>query len=276
MKFENVQTYGWKNAIRGMRNPKGTWAKSDSFCGVIQGDWDNHDIYVALSWVKHDNPNIIIGSDEERVATDNKREWIITNGTIQANRRDSVYEVAYIGPTDMGLMQRLITAGTEHCKFTRQIGVSVDITAPLYWWKEMDQYKIGTTTDSTSTMHTVVDSPITIDCFEIGDFDKDLIMYQHNPHNPDMYMTEFWVMFVNDLEYLRKKYQETKDKRYWKELIRLIPESWLQKRTWSGNYQNLRNIYFQRKNHKLTEWHTFCDWAKKLPYGEELITVGID
>ena len=271
MIFENEKTYGWENAVRGMRNPKGTWDKSDSFFGIVQGDWDNKDLYVAINWVKHENPNIVIGSDEERICTDNKRDWLIHNGTIQANFIDSVYEVAYIGPTDMGLMQRLILAGTEHCKFTRQIGVSVDITAPLYWWKEMDQYKIGTTTDSTSTMHTLAEEPITAACFEFKDFNPELRVGKYQ------YLTDdIWTDMIDYLELLRQEYLKTKDTRYWKELVRLLPEGWLQKRTWSGSYQNLRNIYSQRKNHKLTEWHDFCHWVHTLPYANELITVGID
>ena len=276
MNFENTQTYGWKNAVHGMRNPKGTWAKSDSYFGIIQGDSDSNDLYTALKWVQKEHPEIKIGSDEEIIATDEKREWLIINGVIQRNYIDSVYEVAYLGPEDIGLMQRLILAGTEHCKFSRQILLSVDITAPLYWWKEMDTYKIGTVADSTSTMHTLTSIPITKECFEMDDFDEDMMMYEKEPYNSDMYMSEFWDMLINDLEYLRKKYNETHDVRYWKELIRILPEGWLQTRTWSANYQVLRNIYHQRKDHKLSEWHQFCGWIKTLPYAKELITVGID
>lgn len=275
MIFENEKTYGWENAVRGMRNPKGTWDKSDSFYGIVQGDWDNNDLYVALNWVKHENPDIVVDSDEERILTDKKRDWLIHNGTIQANFADSVYEVAYLGPQDIGLMQRLILAGTEHCKFTRQIGISVDITAPLYWWKEMDQYKIGTTTDSTSTMHTLAEEPITRECFEIKDYNP--VRYKRlNEDDSETGIDTKIEVFINMLENLRLNYLKTKDITYWKELIRWLPEGWLQKRTWSGSYQNLRNIYSQRKNHKLTEWHDFCHWVHTLPYANELITVGID
>ena len=125
-------------------------------------------------------------------------------------------------------------------------------------------------------MHKLSSTPITKECFEMDDFDEDMMIYQQEPYNPDMYMSEYWNMFINDLEYLRKKYNETKDKHYWKELIRLLPESWLQTRTVTLNYEILRNIYSQRKNHRLTEWHQFCDWIKTLPYGQELITLGLD
>lgn len=167
-----------------------------------------------------------------------------------------------IGKNDLVLTQKLIKAGSEHRKFLRQIFVSVDITAPLYWWKEFDTYKVGTVSNSTSTMHKLASTPITIGCFEMGDF-EDLRMFD---------ISTVWEILIFDLERLRKLYNETKDKRYWKELIRLLPESWLQKRTITMNYENILNMYRQRKNHKLTEWsESFCDWVKTLPYAEELI-----
>lgn len=167
-----------------------------------------------------------------------------------------------IGKNDLVLTQKLIKSGSEHRKFMRQVFVSVDITAPLYWWKEFDTYKIGTVSNSTSTMHKLASTPITIDCFEMGDF-EDLRMFD---------ISTVWEILIFDLERLRKLYNETKDKRYWKELIRLLPESWLQKRTITMNYENLLNMYHQRKHHKLTEWSkSFCDWIKTLPYAEELI-----
>ena len=185
------------------------------------------------------------------------------------NKSDSVFngfngkiENTVIGKNDLELMQKLIKAGSEHRKFMRQVFISVDITAPLYWWKEFDTYKIGTVSNSTSTMHKLASTPITIDCFEMGDF-EDLRMFD---------ISTVWEILIFDLERLRKLYNETKDKRYWKELIRLLPESWLQKRTITMNYENILNMYRQRKNHKLTEWSkSFCDWIKTLPYAEELI-----
>ena len=168
-----------------------------------------------------------------------------------------------IGSNDLQLAQTLIRAGSEHRKFLRQIFVAVDITAPLYFFKELDTYKVGTVANSTSTMHKLASTPITLDCFEMGDF---------TPFIDNFKIDLSWRTVVSYLEQLRQKYNETKDKRYWKELIRLLPESWLQKRTITMNYENILNMYRQRKNHKLTEWSkSFCDWVKTLPYAEELI-----
>ena len=186
------------------------------------------------------------------------------------DKSDSVFkgyngkiENTLIGKNDLELMQKLIKAGSEHRKFLRQIFVSVDITAPLYFFKELDTYKVGTVANSTSTMHKLASTPITIDCFEMGDF---------TPLIDNFKIDLSWRTVVSYLEQLRQKYNETKDKRYWKELIRLLPESWLQKRTITMNYENILNMYQQRKNHKLTEWSkSFCDWVKTLPYAEELI-----
>ena len=177
--------------------------------------------------------------------------------------KDEVYTKFVIGKNDLKLAQSLIKAGSEHRKFMRQIFVSVDITAPLYWWKEFDTYKVGTVSNSTSTMHKLASTPITMDCFEMGDF---------TPFIDNFKIDLSWRTVVSYLEQLRQKYNEIKDKRYWKELIRLLPESWLQKRTITMNYENILNMYQQRKNHKLTEWSkSFCDWVKTLPYAEELI-----
>lgn len=192
------------------------------------------------------------------------------------DKNDSYWDVAehtsqyIIGENDLNLAQRLIKGGSEHRKFLRQIMVSVDITAPLYWWKEFDTYKVGTTANSTSTMHKIQSQPITLDCFEIDDLSENL-----------MWTCEYdlpWGIqstikpFIQSLEDLRKMYLKTKDKRYWKELIRWLPASWLQTRTITMNYENIRNMYFQRKNHKLIEWSkSFIDWAESLPYAKELI-----
>ena len=195
----------------------------------------------------------------------NKSDSIIL---MEQDENKDFREVAKIGKNDLELMQRLIKAGSEHRKFMRQIFVSVDITAPLYWWKEFDTYKVGTVSNSTSTMHKLASTPITIDCFEMDDFEK------INLESQDIVfpLETTWKSLISDLEFCRKKYNETKDKKYWKELIRLLPESWLQKRTITMNYENILNMYRQRKNHKLTEWSKlFCDWVKTLPYAEELI-----
>lgn len=177
-----------------------------------------------------------------------------------------------IGQNDLALAQTLIKAGSEHRKFMRQIFVSVDITAPLYWWKEFDTYKVGTVANSTSTMHKLASTPITKECFEMDDFSD----VSYNDKGIDISTKNIWEAFCWDLEQLRIKYNETKDKRYWKELIRLLPESWLQKRTVTMDYENLLAICSkgQRRFHKLTEWgKAFIGWARTLPYAQELIFI---
>lgn len=187
-----------------------------------------------------------------------------------AKKNENIIPKYIIGEKDMDLAQRLIKAGPEHRKFLRQIFVSVDITAPIYWWKEMSTYKIATVANSTSTMHKIASTPITIDCFETGDFEKDLEYYCGNT------IEMFSDLIIEQLEFLRKKYDETKDIKYWKELIRWLPESWLQKRTWSANYETLYSIILQRGRHKLeTEWGKgFIHWCTTLPYAKELLFLG--
>lgn len=179
-----------------------------------------------------------------------KNSW--ERGDTETNENNELI----IGPNDMKLARALIEGGSEHRKFLRQIFVSVDITAPLYWWKEMDTYKIGTTANSTSTMHKLTSKPITLDCFECGDLDSGIIDYK---------------IIVDMCEDLRQRYLETNEKRYWKELVRWLPNGWLQTRTWTANYEVLRSIYHQRANHKLVEWKTFREWVETLPYAQELI-----
>lgn len=160
----------------------------------------------------------------------------------------------FIGKDDMALLMKLAKAGASHAKFMRQILVSVDIDAPLYWWKEFDQYKVGTVTNSESTMHTIQRKPMTKELFSI-DGTEDL---------------NIEIMYTG-LEYMRTKFLETKDKRYWKLLIQSLPSGWMQKRTTTFNYAVIANAYYDRKAHRLTEWHDFCTWADTLPYSE-LIT----
>lgn len=201
MKFEKTQVFNFEGALRGMRNPKGSWNRNDTSCGVI-------------------------------------------------------------GPNDMKLAQTLIKCGPEHRKFLRQIFVCVDITAPLYWWKEFDTYKIGTVANSTSTMHKLTSTPITLDCFELDDYDSKIV-------SKDSVNS-----IINFCEQLRQTYSETKDILYWKELIRWLPESWLQLRTVTLNYENLLSICSigQRRLHKLSEWSkSFISWARSLPYSKEFI-----
>lgn len=184
----------------------------------------------------------------------------------------------------MKLAQTLIKAGNEHRKFMRQIFVSVDITAPLYWWKEFDTYKVGTVANSTSTMHKLATTPITLDCFEIDDYDRNLSLTD-DPKNDDGLdnISTFEEDIIYVLENIRQKYLETKDKRYWKELIRWLPESWLQKRTVTMTYENLLAMCSkgQRRFHKLNEWSgqdnsnvpNLISWARTLPYAQELIFI---
>lgn len=201
------------------------------------------------------------------------------------------YPDAILGKEDLALMQKLIKAGSEHRKFMRQIFVSVDITAPLYWWKEFDTYKVGTVANSTSTMHKLSTTPITLDCFETDDYDSELLIveraldsYEDAPwqyDNPSGNEYYFFEIIIGLLESLREAYIETKDKKYWKELIRWLPESWLQTRTITMNYENLLTMCSkgQRRFHKLNEWSgidnselpNFISWARTLPYAQELI-----
>ena len=210
MKIEQINIYNFQNALRGMRNPKNSWEKSDSI-------FDENGYCISL------------------------------------------------GEKDKQLCQSLIKGGSEHRKFLRQIFVSIDITAPLYWWKEMDTYKVGTTANSTSTMHKVTSSPIDLNKFETSDYEPILF---NNENIISTYLIPY-------LEFLREKCIELEGteeyKKYWKELIRWLPEGWTQTRTWTCNYENLFNIYRQRKNHKLIEWREFCKWIETLPYAKELL-----
>ena len=238
MKFENTEVTGFENAILGARLPMCKdleEAKEKSDTGWID-DWKNGEFYKV-----------------DRLDQDNEIGF-----------------VKVIGNKDLDLLKRLINAddkiGQPNSKFLRMIHAQVCITAPLYWWKEMDTYKVGTTVNSTSTMHKLASTPITIDCFEMDDFEdcKD---------DSNVYVSAIWIESITRLEKLRQKYNATKDKRYWKELIRLLPESWLQTRMFDCDYATLRNIYCWRVKipHKLTEWKQFGDWVESLPYAKELI-----
>lgn len=166
-----------------------------------------------------------------------------------------------IGKNDLKLAQSLLAGGTDHSKFMRQIMVSVDVTAPLYWWKEFDTYKVGTVANSTSTMHKLATTPITKDCFELSG-----VTLQGKPLH---YMGEV----IGMCEDLRQQFLETKDKNLWRALIQLLPSAWLQTRTITMSYQNIRAMYFARRSHKLSEWSAnFIAWVKSLPYACELIT----
>ena len=182
---------------------------------------------------------------------------------------DALTNKYIVGENDLKLAQRMIGAGTDESKFMRQIFVSMDITAPLYWWKEADTYKIATVSNSCSTMHKITSSEITEENYSFDpEPDKPLTDL---PTDDYVRILDIKNRAVADAEWLRKKYNETKDKRYWRLLIQINPDGWLQKRTWTGNYQNLRNMYFARKNHKLIEWIQFCQIIEQLPYSKELI-----
>jgi hypothetical protein len=170
-----------------------------------------------------------------------------------------------VGTNDLKLMQSLIKAGSDHRKFMRQILVSVDITAPLYWWKEFDTYKVGTVANSCSTMHKIHSKPIELTDFSVDDFSYPMFTGNVN------FETVFRLM-VTECEFHRRRYLETKDIKHWRALIQLLPESYNQRRTVTLNYENIRNMYGSRNNHKLTEWSVdFMKRIDSLPYAEELI-----
>lgn len=175
------------------------------------------------------------------------------------NRMDSSYDEHnnfILGPNDLDLAKRLCKAGSDHRKFIRQIFVSVDITAPLYWWKEYDTYKVATVANSTSTMHKIASKPFSLDDFSCDHMNEKALNAMKD--------------LMKVLEELRLEYVETKDKETWYSLIQLLPTNYHQMRTCTFNYETLRNIYFARRTHKLDEWHDFCDWILSLPYTKEL------
>ena len=237
LKISDFEVMGWEHAIRGMCNPMNSWEKSDS---CTQG-------YV---WCNEFCGHPVSGCDKE--------------------------SGLYLGPNDLDLMKRLRNAGTDHRKFMRMITVYLDITAPLYWWKEFDTYKVGTVANSCSTMHKIAEKE-----FEPKDFSHEHLMSIANDDPCDALFLEgtnirvdgddLLGLTINVLNYYRNRYLKTNDKCYWWQMIQLLPSSYNQKRTVMLNYEVLANIYKSRRNHKLDEWHTFCDWIGELPYSE-LIT----
>lgn len=238
IKIENTEIVGWEAAIRGMRNPMNSWEKSDSY--FISKDGDMYDIC--------GNYAPFYGND---------------NGNCDS-----------IGKNDLDLMTRLRNAGTDHRKFMRMITVYLDVTAPLYWWKEFDTYKVGTVANSCSTMHKIAAKEFTLDDFSHEHlYAEDDIdgMYYSTTAEEEFTSTDVLKVIIEALNNYRKTYLETKDKKYWWQLIQLLPSSYNQRRTVMLNYEVLTNIYKSRKNHKLDEWNIFCDWIKSLPVSE-LIT----
>ena len=189
-------------------------------------------------------------------------DWEFVEDPSIINPNDSVQWV--IGENDLALMKRLSEAGSDHSKFLRMINVTCDITAPLYWWKEYDTYKVGTVANSCSTMHKIHAKEFTLD-----DFSHEQLR-SLPVGNTEWNFEYFLFETIRGLNTARNMYLETNDKRYWHQMIQLLPTSYNQKRTIQLNYQVLKNIYFARRNHKLDEWHTLCDWIMKLPYFREI------
>ena len=274
MKFENTVVSNFEGAFRGLRNPLESWKKSDSVFGIADvNDIDKMLDFDIASLYCQKNGISIEEQDDYDKCQDECAEWLRKNGIIKWDEYYNLFEYAYIGPNDLDLAHRMIKAGTSDSKFLRQINVSVDITAPLYWWKEFDTYKIGTTANSTSTMHKLASTPITLDCFETKDYNSSLVLSEESTEEGvfGYFVDDMAKELINHLETLRLKYLETKDKKYWKELIRWLPNGWLQTRTVTMNYAVLRNQYFQRQHHKLSEWHQYCSWVESLPYADDLI-----
>ena len=263
IKIENRQVSGWEAAIRGMRNPLLSYERSDSFF---------LDYFAPEAMGFHD----ILGKCY-------KLDDVLNP--------DELAPDFILGPNDKNLMKRLASAGTDHAKYRRFIVVTADVTAPLYWWKEHDQYKVGTVTNSTSTMHKIQAKEFTLDDFshehllvwpenhpdgfcndsgeplwDAGAFD---VIHTYTLSDPGYYHGTIAIdvlkLTIVALNHYRKLYLETNDKRYWWQMIQLLPSSYNQKRTVMLNYEVLANIYHARKNHKLDEWHTFCDWIESLP-----------
>ena len=278
MKFENVRVMNFENALRGMRNPKESYHLIDSAFGIDNFADCEVDFDIVENWL--DFLGIDKCNEEERDEMFAKLDsWLIDNGVLHRSE-NGYFEYAFIGPKDMKLAQQLIRGGSEHRKFLRQIFVSVDITAPLYFFKEFDTYKVGTTANSTSTMHKITAKPITLDCFEIDDLETELHIYNEAPL-ADCHHANFIQNLINHLESLRLKYLETRDYRYWKELIRWLPESWCQTRTVTMTYDNALAIGKQRRHHKLNEWtgsrteveECFLQFLRSLPYAQEFIFI---
>lgn len=235
IKLENTEVMGWMAAIRGMRNPLNSWDKSDTLF-MASGYCENMDEF---------------------------------------NLADVCGKVApIIGENDLSLMKKLAKAGADHRKFMRMIAVYVEVTAPMYWWKEADTYKVGTVRNSCSTMHTITNKEFTLDDFSCEHLIDDFLWINIKDTESDItrpIQTSTKELLRSNIQMLnryREFYLETKDKKYWWQIIQLLPSSYNQRSTLMLNYEVLANIYHSRKDHKLDEWKTFCKWIESLPYSE--------
>lgn len=234
--IENTEVFGWEAAIRGARNPMNSWDRSDSH------------VCVAANGGCHCQ---------------------------NENYNNGICHGVTIGENDLKLMKNLAKAGSDHAKYLRMINVTMDVTAPLYWWKEFDTYKVGTVANSCSTMHKIHSKPFTLD-----DFSHEHLISSCGKSGDSLEVLESVIAAMNywrERFIVANKIQEDVEgefehkKKMWWQMIQLLPSSYNQKRTVQLNYEVLRNQYHARKNHKLDEWHTYCDWIKTLPYAKELI-----
>ena len=239
IKIENTEIVGWEAAIRGMRNPHNSWSKSDS------------SVCAYSRHAPHCKDCTYVDS---------------------CNPEEDMYKNYIIGPNDYDLMMRLAKGGSVHAKYRRMIVVYADITAPLYWWKEFDTYKVGTVANSCSTMHKIHEKEFTLEDFSTEHLDDCLlgtfIPIANNDHmtvSPKEVLERFTIPSLN---HARTEFLETKDKRYWWQMIQLLPSSYNQRRTVMLNYEVLAGIYTWRKDHKLDEWRDLCRWIEQLPYSE--------
>lgn len=237
LKIENTETFGWEAAFRGMRNAMNSWDKSDSWWSSAQENGTDECMYI-------------------------------------------------LGENDLKLAQSLVAAGSDHRKFLRMIHVQMDVTAPLYYFKELDVYKVGTVANSCSTMHKIHAKEFTPDDFShehlLGNWLSDWLKDEpESEADTDCYIEDssgeaflpfdLLIETIKMLNKARELFLETKDKKYWWNMIQLLPTSYNQRRTLDLNYEVLRNIYHARRNHRLDEWRTFCSWIETLPYAKELI-----
>lgn len=270
MQFDNTRTFNWEGAFHGMRAPLESWAKSDSMFGLAPME-STYDLEMLNTWRDKEYPDGFNTEQERTAYNAEKISWIDNNGILCCD--NNCMEFAFLGPADLDLAQRLIKAGPEHRKFLRQIFVSAYISLPLSIWKQLDTYKIGTVTNSTSTMHKIQSKPLTRESFEIEQipYEEQEEMEQHDGIYCAGELSDLLDETIQTCEDLRRAFNRTKDKRYWRKLIELLPESYLQAREYTLNYEVLRSIVHQRKGHKLGEWQKFIHWVHTLPYAEELI-----